>query len=241
MTISFFSGGDKSSQSAPAETGQLICSLHAKASGLTPIHQYYTFREDRMVRNWLGEMLILKKGKNRTFQLLCLYFAVVLGMSAEAQESVTDEFRIMITDGREVVVLPSATTSMRIQSELGPINGRSYETTSQRVHIILFDEEVFRASTPLEGKSSRIVFVPFQRKFAQLLPSIRVELEDYAKLDSISKAIGAEKAAFFEKLGFSIIDLPDTVHPVWAIEQLEKLPEQPKASIRIRGPRVKWR
>lgn len=194
-----------------------------------------------MVRNWLGEMLILKKGKNRTFQLLCLCFAVVLGMSAEAQESITDEFRIMITDGREVVVLPSAATSMRMQSELGPINGRSYETTAQRVHIILFDEEVFRASTPLEGKSSRIVFVPSQRKFAQLLPSIRVELEDYAKLDSISKAIGAEKATFFEKLGFSIIDLPDTVHPVWAIEQLEKLPEQPKASIRVRGPRVKWR
>ena len=194
-----------------------------------------------MVRNWLGEVLILKKGKNCSFRLLCFYFTLVLCMSAEAQESVTDNFRVMITDGREVVVLPSGATSMRMQLELGPISGRSYETTSQRVHIILFDEEVFRASTPLEGKSSRIVFVPSQRKFAQLLPSIRVELEDYSKLDSISEAIGAKKATFFEKLGFSIIDLPDTVHPVWAIEQLEKLPEQPKASIRVRGPRVKWR
>ena len=183
----------------------------------------------------------LKIQRNRTFRLLCLYFTLVLGMSAEAQESITDEFRIMVTDGREVVVLPSAATSVRMQSGLGPISGRSYETTSQRVHIVLFDGETFRASTPLEGKSSRIVFVPSQRKFAQLLPSIRVELEDYAKLDSISKAIGAEKATFFEKLGFSIIDLPDTVHPVEAIEQLEKLPEQPKASIRVRGPRVKWR
>ena len=183
----------------------------------------------------------LKIQRNRTFRLLCFCFTLVLGMSAEAQESITDEFRIMITDGREVVVLPSAATSTRMQLELGPISGRSYETTSQRVHIISFDGEVFRASTPLEGKSSRIVFVPSQRKFAQLLPSIRVELEDYAELDSISKAIGAEKATFFEKLGFSIIDLPDAIHPVEAIEQLEKLPEQPKASIRVRGPRVKWR
>ena len=176
------------------------------------------------------------------FRLLRCWLAFLLPcLPAAAQELIAGEYRIAATADRELVVLPSTATSIQTQLGLGPIDGRSYETLSQRIHVVSFDGEIFRAATPLEGASSRIVFDPKRRKFVQLLPSIRVELEDYAALDSIAEAIGAESATAFEQLGFAIIDLPETIHPVDAIAELEALPERPKASIRIRGPRVRWR
>ena len=169
------------------------------------------------------------------------WFALALSSASAAQEPIIGEYKIATTLGREVVILPSTTTSIQTQLKLGPIDGRSYETPSKRVHIVSFRGETFRASTRLEGASSRIVFDPSQRKFVQLLPSIRIELEDYAELDLIAEKIGATKATSFEKLGFAIIDLPETMHPADAIAQLEKFPERPKASIRMRGPSIKWR
>ena len=178
---------------------------------------------------------------SRIFRILWCLSALVLNVPAIAQQSTTDNFSITTTYDREVLVLPSHETSTQMQLELGSINGRSFETNLQRVHIVVFDGKTFRASTPLAGPSSRIVFDPSRRTFVQLLPSIRVELEDDIHLDSIARAVGAEKMTFFETLGFAIIDLPETLHPTEAIARLAAHPEQPKATIRLRGPGIEWR
>ena len=93
-----------------------------------------------------------------------------------------------------------------------------------------------RAATPLEGPASRIAFDPSRRTFAPLLPSIRVELDNEAQLESITELVGATRAVFFEKLGFAIIDLPETLHPLQAISRLESVSGLSRATIRLRGP-----
>ena len=169
------------------------------------------------------------------------WIALAAGISAAAQEPDSNEYLIAATQGREVVVLPTAKASGQLQPAEGPISGNSYETRSQRVHVIYFEGRTYRAATPLKGPSSRIAFDPSRRTFAALLPSIRVELDNEAQLESITELVGATRAVFFEKLGFAIIDLPDTLHPLQAISRLESVSGLPRATIRLRGPPIQWR
>lgn len=159
---------------------------------------------------------------------------------AAAQETITDNVVIGATVNREVVVLPVAAALTQIGTASGPMFTRSVETSSARIHTVSFEGETFRASTPLEGPASRIVFDPAQRKFAALLPSIRVELDDYSRLDVIAESLGAVDARAFERLGFAVIVLPETLHPVEAINSLTALEEGAEASLRLRGPRIRW-
>lgn len=170
----------------------------------------------------------------------CL-IALFLCGSATAQEAVTDNFVLGNTGNREVVVLPAADASTQLAAASGPISAQSFETSSARIHSVSFEGETFRASTPLEGPMSRIVFDPAQRRFVPLLPSIRVELDDFSRLDSVADRLGAVEATPFESLGFAIIELPEALHPVEAIEMLSSLPEVGEASLRLRGPQVRWR
>lgn len=138
-------------------------------------------------------------------------------------------------------MLPSSAVSGHAQSQAGLVTGSSYETRSLRVHVVHCAGAIYRAATPLEGPYSRIAFDPMRRSFMRLLPSIRVELSSERQLESAKSALGAEKADFFAKLGFAIIYLPDTVHPLDAIADLAEGPGRHKATIRLSGPRIKWR
>ena len=164
--------------------------------------------------------------------------ALFLCASTAAQESVTDNFVVGTAQNREVVVLPSAAATAQLATASGPMLAQSFETDSARIHTVTFEGETFRASTPMEGPASRIVFDPAQRKFVALLPSIRVELDDFSGLDSIADSLGAVRATPFESLGFAFIDLPEALHPVEAIEMLGRLPEVGEASLRLRGPQI---
>lgn len=148
-----------------------------------------------------------------------------------------------LAEDGNVLVLPAATAtaSLRLPSEFGPISAQSFETSVQRVHVVTVDGEIYRAATPLEGPASRIVFDPAQRRFAGLLPSIRVELDGAADLDAIAASLGALRVTPFERLGFAIVELPETLHPAQAIERLAALDDPPAASLRMQGPPIRWR
>lgn len=167
--------------------------------------------------------------------------ALAASLSAAAEESLTAEIRVAAPQGREVVVLPSAKSSGKARTAWGWIDGNSYETGSHRVHVVNFEGRTFRAATPLQGPASRIAFDPSRRKFARLLPSIRVEIENPQQVESAKRALGAGKADFFEKLGFAILHLPDDLHPVEAIERLSKVPGRPRGTIRLPRPPIQWR
>lgn len=168
----------------------------------------------------------------------CLIVPFLFG-SAAAQQSVTDNFIIEQARNREVVVLPSTTAATQLTTESGPMFAQSIETGTARIHTVSFEGETFRASTPMEGPAARIVFDPEQRKFVALLPSVRVELEDFSTLNAVADSLGAVNATPFESLGFAVIELPESLHPVEAIEMLGGLAGVSEASLRLRGPQIR--
>ena len=45
----------------------------------------------------------------------------------------------------------------------------------------------------------------------------------------------------FESVGFAIVDLPKDLHPADAVARVRRLPGEPDAAVRVRGPRIEWR
>ena len=167
--------------------------------------------------------------------------ALAFSLPSAAQEVRTGDFVLAATQGREVVVLPTEQASGTVRQERGTVYGYAFESGGRRVHVIEFEGEVFRAATPLEGPASRIAFDPSRRTFAPLLPSIRVEVESRDRLNDIAKLFGSANSVYFDRLGFGIIDLPGDLHPLKAIERLNTVSAEAKASIRLRRPPLEWR
>lgn len=188
----------------------------------------------------MGKMTARSPLSVPVFLSWCL-LAIASGIPSDAHAAPPYGFQAVLAQSREVVVLPSSTVSGYVQSQACLVTGSSYETPTLRVHVVHCAGEIYRAATALQGPSSRIAFDPSRRSFARLLPSIRVELSSERQLESAKSALGAEKADFFGKLGFAIIYLPENVHPLDAIAKLAEGPGRHKATIRLAGPRIKWR
>ena len=158
-----------------------------------------------------------------------------------ATQPASGEFTLGMAQGRDVLVVPATADAARMETEFGSIVGQSYETPTDRIHVVSFEGKTFRAATPLDGPSSRIVFDPAQRRFAALLPSIRIELTAGTRLDEIAAALGAVRVTAFDSLEFAIVELPATLHPADAVAMVGELPNPPGATLRIRGPELEWR
>ncbi len=160
--------------------------------------------------------------------------------TAGAEEPAVDVIQLVQAQGRDVAVLPQAKTSDSVRSALGPIHAQSVETRNRRIHTVSFGGRAYRAATPLEGPASRVAFDPRLRKFVAVLSSIRVEVNSPAQIDAIVRATGATRTTYMAKLGVAFVELPESLHPVEALERLKSVPGQPRGSIRLRRPPVKW-
>lgn len=170
-----------------------------------------------------------------------LAITLAFAISAAAQEARTGDFVLAAAQGREVVVLPTEQASGSVRQERGTVYGYAFESGDRRVHVIEFEGEVFRAATPLEGPASRIAFDPSRRTFVPLLPSIRVEVESQERLDAVAKLFGSTNSVYFDRLGFGIVDLPEDLHPLKAVERLKTVSGPARASIRLRRRPLEWR
>ena len=153
---------------------------------------------------------------------------------------------VVVAEGRTLAVLRAADeTGVGRPSSLAVASAtaaaRSFETASHRIHEVAVDGEIYRAATPLEGPRSRIVFDPVRRKFASLLPSIRLELGTDVDAEAVGDAIGALQVTVFMRLGFAVLDLPGDLHPADAVDRVRQLPGRAEASVRLRGPPLEWR
>lgn len=179
---------------------------------------------------------------------LAVFVALAAVLPAQAQEPVdrpfpADALPMVEAEGRDLVVLPSRDgPGDTLEAAVpGRFAAQSFESGSRRIHLVTFEGDTFKAATPLEGPRSWIAFDPERRAFASLLPSIRVELEPGLQLDAIASEVGATGVTVFESLGFAIVDLPRDLHPADAAERVRRLPGQPDAAVRLRGPRIEWR
>lgn len=166
---------------------------------------------------------------------------VLLTATANAQPFRVHETPMASTAGRDVLVLATAPGIMRVDSNFGPLAAEAYDTSSSRVHIVRFDGRTYRASAPLRGAGSRIVFDPGRRRFVALLPSLRVELAGGVPLQAIAESLGAIRVTRFESLDFAVVHLPEELHPVDALARLNRLFEPVSASLRLQAPPIKWR
>ena len=178
---------------------------------------------------------------------------LLLAQAALAQQEAHEDpppgaesFPVVVAEGRTFAVLgASDRTGSQPSSALSEVPAgpaaRSFETTSQRIHVVEVDGEVYRAATPLDGPRSRIVFDPARRTFESLLPSIRLELGADVDVAAIGEAIGALRVTEFTRLGFAVLDLPADLHPADALAQVRRMPGRPEASARLRGPPLEWR
>ena len=172
---------------------------------------------------------------------------LLLALAATGQERpdrtfAAQGFRVLAAEGRDLVVLPSYRGALDAgRPASGGFSTQTYETASQRIHVVSFEGDTFRAATPLDGPRSWIVFDPARRAFAPLLPSIRIELNGGVHLDAVAAEIGALRVTVFKSLGFAILDLPADLHPADATARVRNLPGQPYAEVRLRGPRIEWR
>lgn len=164
------------------------------------------------------------------------------GEDAGIRNVSADGFGVRSVEGRQVIVLASGNSSPESAAHSSrTFDVQSFETATRRKHIVTFNGRTYRVSTPLEGPWSLVVFDTDRRKFASLLPSIRVELEGGVDLNSIAKTLDARDVTVFDSLGFAFVDLPEGVHPADAVDRVHNLNGQPRAAMRLRRPRVQWR
>ncbi|MCY3817151.1 MAG: hypothetical protein OXG59_12780 [Gammaproteobacteria bacterium] len=173
---------------------------------------------------------------------LLLLSAQGAGEDAGSLSYPADGLGVRSVEGRQVIVLASGNGSPQSAAHSSrTFDVQSFETASRRKHVVTFQGRTYRASTPLEGPWSLVVFDTNRRKFASLLPSIRVELEGGVDLNAIAKALDATEVTVFDSLGFAYVDLPDGLHPADAVDRVHNLNGQPRAAMRLRRPRVQWR
>lgn len=169
-------------------------------------------------------------------------FALLLAAALVAGDSASQSAggARALVDGRELMILsPADSRAAPLASPAVSIE--SYETSSRRIHAVSYGGRTFKASTPLDGPWSLIAFDTAQRKFVHLLPSIRVELDYGTDLDAVAEALNAPEVTVLESLGFAIVRLPGGLHPADAVARVENLNGDPRASMRLRRPRIQWR
>lgn len=177
--------------------------------------------------------------------VLILWAPLAAGQNAVDPALANAPVRIVAAEGRELVVLPPyrpvPDAPRPAQPGDGGLTVQSHETASRRMLVVSHGGETYRASAPLDGPGSLLAFDPARRAFAELSPSIRVELGEGLDIDSAAAAVGATRVDVFASLGFAILTLPRGLHPADAVTLVRNLPGQPGAALRLRAPRIRWR
>lgn len=87
-----------------------------------------------------------------------------------------------------------------------------------------------------EGPPRWLAFDLEEGRFRDVLSSLRVELDDYARLDEIVEAAGGTGGKSYEQLGFAIVSLPQDANPAIAASKINSMHGVVSATIRLQGP-----
>jgi len=178
----------------------------------------------------------------KTARIRLVWLTLLMSAPVAAQTLTDGAAHIAAAGGREVIVLYTPSASQAAAPlEVSGFAAQFHETATQRIHVVSYQGETFRAATPLAGSGSRIVFDPVRRTFVPLLQSIRVELSGGVPVDAIATEVGATGITVFESLGFAVVELPEDLHPADAVARVTGAFGAGVASVRLRGPRIEWR
>ena len=183
--------------------------------------------------------------------LVCMVLAASFPATAQDASGIGSGGPRMVTaEARRLVTMPAyptppvaapTTPPQQPRETSPPLTIETFDTPSHRIHVVSMAGKTWKAAAPLDGPRYWLAFDPARHAFAELLPSIRVELGNGVEPQAIAKAVDAAGIEVFDTLGFAIVTLPQDLHPAEAVARVEALPGQPKAAMRLRGPRIQWR
>ncbi len=104
-----------------------------------------------------------------------------------------------------------------------------------RAHV---DNQTHTAHVAIDDESTHLAFDTAQKRFRRMLPSLRVELRDYATINEIVRKVGGTDGRVYEDLGFAIVRLPDTTNPARAAELLESQPGVLSTRLQLEEPPI---
>ena len=123
----------------------------------------------------------------------------------------------------EVAVLPDTRVSVSIEGQYRVYRAR-HKGKDTQVHV------------SLDNPQRRIAFDPAQGRFRDILPSLRVEMDNFARFEDLVEQAGGTGGKVYEALGFALILLPDATNPAEVAAELKDLPGVTRATIQLQGP-----
>ena len=88
-----------------------------------------------------------------------------------------------------------------------------------------------------EFEDFRFVYDKKSRTFKRIMPSLRVELDDFTALEGLTKKVGGTSSRGYPQLGYAIINLQRSADPVEVSENLRIQPGVKSATIMLEMPR----
>ena len=167
---------------------------------------------------------------------LCVFISICSSIHASAQSSrppvvlaaETNEGPVLVLSDEavsagEVAVLPDTRVSVSIEGQYRVYRAR-HKGKDTKVHV------------SLDNPQRRIAFDPAQGRFRDILPSLRVEMDNFARFEDLVEQAGGTGGKVYEALGFALILLPDATNPAEVAAELKDLPGVTRATIQLQGP-----
>ncbi len=105
-----------------------------------------------------------------------------------------------------------------------------------RVYRVLHRGREHHIHVALQGPPRRLAFDPKEERFRDVLPSLRVEMNNYDQLGEVVEAAGAIGGKAYEALGFAIVRLGPNENPAEVASKMTALSSVKSARIQLQGP-----
>ncbi len=136
----------------------------------------------------------------------------------------------------QVLVLPW--DSMPGMEHVGSLRADIAHENGFRVYRVEFRGRTHWAHRVLDGRARPVAFLPNEGRFVDVLPELKVVLNDPDDLEAVIDAAGALDGKAYPP-GWALLRLPPEVNPAEVAEALQSHPSVTDAEVQLRRPRVR--
>lgn len=187
------------------------------------------------------------RARFQIFVSCLLSFFVISAVHADevdgrVQERFTAPTLVEYQSGGALFALPTQSPQESTMLQTGQdITLHTEEIGDRRHYQVTHQGKSFSVTVPTTGVGSLVAFDTNRMKFVSLSTSIRLRLTDRVAISEVASSLEATEYWEFEKLGFAIVQLPISTHPVDALEQVKVLYPDIQGYVRLQRPPVRWR
>jgi len=165
-------------------------------------------------------------------------FTALLAATGALGQDRDDEVLAGTSDGRQLLVLPQAQTTRRLDVVIDGVEIDIGVEDGFRVYRATHRDRVHTARAAADGPPRWFAFDPQRERFAELTPTLRIEMTDFDRIDEVATAAGAVGAIRHPALGWALLRLKPESNPAAVAEELAKHELVTRADIVLRGPPV---